>query len=279
MLRRDAPRFRRVRALTAATGLILKHPAWYRRLEGPAKLAARGVWRQKAQELGGGALPGESFFQRQRRAGPKAASPSAPPSQPLPPPGRHFPHFTLKEPRAGQHLPAGPEPDPTGKFEEADAILLSLAGPQALARYLKDTATGDVWLEDHPWLLPVVQELNALGGRAHLAGDHWAPEADTAVTLGLGTIPELGAVLVPGGEGSAAWLPFRARRHVVLVPAEQGGLDIPGAVALGRQHQGSLVTWLTGPTRTADIEKILVLGAQGPGDLTIVLYQPHPPGE
>ncbi len=279
LLRRDAPRFRRVRALTAATGLILKHPAWYRRLEGPAKLAARGVWRQKAQELGGGALPGESFFQRQRRAGPKAASPSAPPSQPLPPPGRHFPHFTLKEPRAGQHLPAGPEPDPTGKFEEADAILLSLAGPQSLARYLKDTATGDVWLEDHPWLLPVVQELNALGGRAHLAADHWAPEADTAVTLGLGTIPELGAVLVPGGEGSAAWLPFRARRHVVLVPAEEAGLDIPGAVALGRQHQGSLVTWLTGPTRTADIEKILVLGAQGPGDLTIVLYQPHPPGE
>ena len=125
----------------------------------------------------------------------------------------------------------------------------------------------------------MVQEFNALGGRAHLAADHWAPEADTAVTLGLGTIPELGAVLVPGGEGPAAWLPFRARRHVVLVPAEEAGLDIPGAVALGRQHQGSLVTWLTGPTRTADIEKILVLGAQGPGDLTIVLYQPHPPGE
>jgi len=34
-----------------------------------------------------------------------------------------------------------------------------------------------------------------------------------------------------------------------------------------------MVTWLTGPSRTADIEKVLVQGAQGPQELHLVLYQ------
>ena len=34
-----------------------------------------------------------------------------------------------------------------------------------------------------------------------------------------------------------------------------------------------MVSWLTGPSRTADIEKVLVLGAQGPINLEIILYQ------
>jgi L-lactate dehydrogenase complex protein LldG len=34
-----------------------------------------------------------------------------------------------------------------------------------------------------------------------------------------------------------------------------------------------MITMLTGPSRTADIEKVLVLGAQGPKELVLVLYQ------
>jgi L-lactate dehydrogenase complex protein LldG len=102
---------------------------------------------------------------------------------------------------------------------------------------------------------------------------------DTAVTVGLGGIPELGSLLVAGGQGPAARLPLQARRHVVLAPPEQAGLTVQEALDLVKNYRGSLVTWLTGPTRTADIEKILVLGAQGPAELTIILYQPKPSGE
>jgi L-lactate dehydrogenase complex protein LldG len=102
---------------------------------------------------------------------------------------------------------------------------------------------------------------------------------DTAVTVGLGLIPESGSVVVPGGQGPAARLPLQARRHVVLAPPGGAGLSVQEALDLVKQHQGSLVTWLTGPTRTADIEKILVLGAQGPAELTIIFYEPKPSRE
>jgi L-lactate utilization protein LutC len=87
------------------------------------------------------------------------------------------------------------------------------------------------------------------------------------------------AVLTAGGGGPAAWLPLRARRHVVAVPPEHAGLNFQEALTLTTQQQESLVTWLTGPTRTADIEKILVLGAQGPAEMTLVLYRPQAPEE
>ena len=64
-----------------------------------------------------------------------------------------------------------------------------------------------------------------------------------------------------------------------MTPPEHASLNFQEALTLTTQQQESLVTWLTGPTRTADIEKILVLGAQGPAEMTVVLYRPQPPGE
>jgi L-lactate dehydrogenase complex protein LldG len=102
---------------------------------------------------------------------------------------------------------------------------------------------------------------------------------DTAVTVGLGG--HSGAGLAAGGRRSGA-----GRPPAIAGPAPRGpgpargaGLTVQEALDLVKKHQGSLVTWLTGPTRTADIEKILVLGAQGPAELTIILYQPKPSGE
>jgi L-lactate dehydrogenase complex protein LldG len=66
---------------------------------------------------------------------------------------------------------------------------------------------------------------------------------------------------------------------VVLVQPEQAGLTIPEALDLVKERHEGVITWLTGPTRTADIEKILVLGAQGPAAMTVVLYQPAPARE
>ncbi len=56
--------------------------------------------------------------------------------------------------------------------------------------------------------------------------------------------------------------------HLVVARREQIVPDLPAAFALLRQRYGrrwpSALTLITGPSRTADIEKILVMGAHGP---------------
>jgi L-lactate dehydrogenase complex protein LldG len=62
--------------------------------------------------------------------------------------------------------------------------------------------------------------------------------------------------------------------HLVIARRDQLLPDLPAAFALLRQRYGhrwpSQLTLITGPSRTADIEKILVMGAHGPKRL--VLY-------
>jgi L-lactate dehydrogenase complex protein LldF len=280
-LRQNAPSFRQSRALTGAAGFILGEPLFYRSLESPAHFLAQAIFRKQAQKLFRGTLPEKSFFRKfkysRNRYSFKEPGPDI--SSSVPP--REVPSDPLLKKGGEITGDSSPQPpgDLAGRLAEVGTSLVRLTGPRALARYLNEMTQGDVFLEDHPWLEPVAQGLTNMGTLCRVVRDEWAPQADTAVTVGLGVIPATASVLTAGGRGPAAWLPLRARRHVVVVPPDQAGLDIQEALTLIDKQQESLITWLTGPTRTADIEKILVLGAQGPAEMTVVLYQPQPPGE
>ena len=158
------------------------------------------------------------------------------------------------------------------RLREAGSSLAEVKGPADLARRLAAEAE-PLWLEDHPWLHPVAGELEKLGVRPHIAQADWAPMAGTAVTVGLGAIPETGSVLVDSGAGPGAVLAFRAGKQIVLLPRHSSRLSLAQALEYVRRRGPGLVSWLTGPSRTADIEKVLVLGAQGPLQLEIFLYQ------
>lgn len=159
------------------------------------------------------------------------------------------------------------------RLEEAGAVLHRARGAAALARVLKARVGAPLWLEAHPWLEQAAGELQKAGLSPRFAREEWAPDADTVVTVALAAVPETGSVLVKA-DGPGAWLPFRARKQVVLVPHDQAALSPAAALELTQRHLPGLVSWLTGPTRTADIEKVLVLGAQGPEELEVVIYQP-----
>jgi L-lactate dehydrogenase complex protein LldG len=132
-----------------------------------------------------------------------------------------------------------------------------------------------LWLEEHPWLRQAAAELEQMGVKTAFGDQSWAPEGETAVTVALGAIPETGSVILPGGGGPATWLPFRVRRQIVLVPPKMAGLSLSQALEMAAGEETGLTTWLTGPSRTADIEKVLVLGAQGPEQLDVVIYLPE----
>ena len=94
-------------------------------------------------------------------------------------------------------------------------------------------------------------------------------------------VAQTGSVLVSartcGGRGLSVLPPH----HVVLARPEQLMPDLTAALEHVLQHSGgdlpSSLSFITGPSRTGDIERILVLGAHGPARLTILLVGP-PPG-
>jgi L-lactate dehydrogenase complex protein LldF len=278
-VRGQSAQFRGFRALSRTAGLVLSLPRLYRRLEPGLRFLPRLL----PGSLGGdlqAALALESFHRRHpglapgrggeglggESPGPRAPGPS------LGPGGR-----AGRGDEAESAAPTRPPPPPATllktRLEEVGGRLHRVRGPGALARLLAARAREPLWLEDHPWLRSLAARLGELGLKPQFAGDVWAPAVDTVVSVGLGAVPETGSVLLAPRPGPDSWLPFKARKQVVLVAQDRAGLSLEEAVEHSRGEGPGLTTWVTGPSRTADIEKVLVLGAQGPEELEVVLYQ------
>jgi L-lactate dehydrogenase complex protein LldG len=119
--------------------------------------------------------------------------------------------------------------------------------------------------------------LAALGpGPWQPARDDAAPAtfADVAVAVLFGSfaVAENGAVAVHGAHARVRALPFLCERLVLLVEAASVVADMHAAIdrlpgdATAHHHY----TWISGPSKTADIEQALVLGAHGPRACTVI---------
>jgi len=86
-------------------------------------------------------------------------------------------------------------------------------------------------------------------------------------------IAQTGTVLVTSRSAGGRALSCLPPHHVVIARRDQMVTDLPAALALVKQRYGgnfpSMISFITGPSRTGDIERILVLGAHGPKQLTI----------
>jgi L-lactate dehydrogenase complex protein LldG len=87
-------------------------------------------------------------------------------------------------------------------------------------------------------------------------------------------VAQTGTVVVTARSAGGRALSVLPPHHVVIASRGQLLADLPDAfVLLKQRYEGnypSLISFITGPSRTGDIERILVLGAHGPKKLTVL---------
>src|SRR5476651_486641 len=100
-------------------------------------------------------------------------------------------------------------------------------------------------------------------------------QAEVGFTLCEALIARNGSILISNGNAAGRRLSIYPNIHIVLAYTSQLVMDINDAFKLVKNKYGSnlpsLISTVTGPSRTADIEKTLVLGAHGPKELFVFL--------
>jgi len=99
---------------------------------------------------------------------------------------------------------------------------------------------------------------------------------DAGITACDALVAQTGSVLVTSRSAGGRALSVLPPHHVVLARREQLVADLPAAFALLQKKYASdfpsMISFITGPSRTGDIERILVLGAHGPKKLTLLCF-------
>lgn len=124
---------------------------------------------------------------------------------------------------------------------------------------------------------PELKKLLHAGGLV-FSGDEadFINHADAGLTTCEALVARTGSVLVSGATGSGRRLSIYPDQHLVLARTSQVVAEIADALQLvqtkyGQDQLPSMISLTTGPSRTADIEKTLVLGAHGPRSIVLFL--------
>lgn len=185
------------------------------------------------------------------------------------PPGQHPPeHARGPAPAMG--------PDLIGRFceyarrlgSEVVSVESEAAVPAAVARYLSDQGLEPravVWpeLQDVPWRAAGLR----VEARAAKGDDH------VGITGTFAAIAETGTLMLLSGAGTPATVSLLPEIHVAVVRSRQivATMEEAWDCARRRTFMPRAVNFVSGPSRTADVEQTITLGAHGPRRVLIVL--------
>ena len=98
---------------------------------------------------------------------------------------------------------------------------------------------------------------------------------DAGITACEALVAQTGSILVSSATCGGRGLSILPHVHVVVATVDQVVATLGDALhAAKERHSGampSMLSFITGPSRTGDIERILVLGAHGPKELIVIL--------
>ncbi|MGV3540897.1 MAG: LutC/YkgG family protein [Rufibacter sp.] len=127
---------------------------------------------------------------------------------------------------------------------------------------------------------PALKKILHAGG-IHFNGteENFIGAAEAALTTCEALVARTGSILVSSANASGRRLSVYPAMHLVVAKLSQLVPDIKQALEFVQEKYGkklpSMISLVSGPSRTADIEKTLVMGAHGPKELILFLIDDH----
>lgn len=163
---------------------------------------------------------------------------------------------------------------------EAEAALATVATvasaaevPQAVAEYLRNhNLPAAIRMGDDRRLAAMPWSATSLDiGRGPSDGSDLS-----AVSHAFGAVAESGSLVMVSGPENPSTLNFLPDNQIVVVAAKDVAGDYKSVwakirFAYGKGGMPRTVNWITGPSRSADIEQTLLIGAHGPRRLHVVV--------
>ena len=177
--------------------------------------------------------------------------------------------------------PRGPQPGLPGDLvaqfraraessqSTTELVVGEAALPAAIARYLEALnlpRSGCVW--------PALNHVDWASGGLTLAARAARDDDAIGVTACFAALAETGTLMVVSGPATPASVSLLPETHIAVVPASRIVACMEDAWELARREFGQLpraVNFISGPSRTADIEQTMVLGAHGPYRVHIIV--------
>jgi len=132
------------------------------------------------------------------------------------------------------------------------------------------------WRKIYCWE-PALQEILQKYDYPFFETDKDFEQAEVGFTLCETLIARNGSILLSNSNMSGRRLSIYPPVHIVFAYTSQIVLDLKDAFKIIKNKYGnqlpSMLTTVTGPSRTADIEKTLVMGAHGPKELFVFLLE------
>ena len=158
-------------------------------------------------------------------------------------------------------------------FASVDRVASAGDVPEAIAAWLRNAnlpATlrmgSDLRLKVMPWQATTLDVQHGASDGRDL----------NAVSYAFAGVAETGTLVLTSGDANPTTLNFLPDNHIVVI----GAKDVVGdyeemwsrlRFTHGKGEMPRAVNWITGPSRSADIEQTLLLGAHGPRKLHIVI--------
>jgi L-lactate dehydrogenase complex protein LldG len=169
----------------------------------------------------------------------------------------------------------------TDNLEKLRAVVQRVPDLQAAAYFLGSLARDRGWqrlaYHSHPLVTPLVAGVTCATYQvdAPQCDKHSLESCDAGITSCEALVSQTGSILVSSATGGGRGLSILPHVHVVVATLDQIVPTLGDALHQAKdRHAGrmpSMLSFITGPSRTGDIERILVLGAHGPKELIVIL--------